>query len=296
MNILDLDRNRGSGKKNLLGGQLFGSSSSVPAELKPLAELHGTLTKAELSVKPTVDNATKEYAKQTDPNTTAPTPPVRAAQLSALIKSLAAAESQVADVIKARHSIIAELEKLITTQKASLATEESQHLDLESQKTEIESKRREVEDHIMQGLSAEDSTPAEDSETVAGGEPARPAPETFTPPPPEAETFTPPDLNPAPPEFTTTTGADPIEEEAPNHEEPPPSVEPPPALEAYSTTSGLGAVHARPESQSPPNMNGVNGGYGSVKRRKLNDEFEAFQSGDAMDGIDDDVAEMLERE
>ncbi|KAI9681932.1 MAG: hypothetical protein M1822_007010 [Bathelium mastoideum] len=288
--IDDLDRNRGSGKKNLLGGQLFGGSNSVPSELKTLAELQGSLTKAELSVKPALDKATKEYAKQTDPNATAPTPPVRAAQLSALIKSLAAAESQVADVIKARHATITELERIITAQKTSLAKEEDQRLSLENQKTETESKRREVEDHIIQGLSAQDMPQTEDSRTVTAGDPTRPAPETFTPPPPEAETFTPPESNPAPPEFTTTTGADLVDEEPPNHEEPPPS------LDTFAPPTVLGMSHPRPESQSPPNMNGVNGGYGGIKKRKLNDEFDAFQTGDAMDEIDDDVAEMLERE
>ncbi|KAL9064462.1 MAG: hypothetical protein Q9157_007820 [Trypethelium eluteriae] len=290
--IDELDRNRGSGKKNLLGGQLFGGSSSIPMELKTLAELQGSLSKADLTARPTLNTATKEYAKHADPDSTAPSPPVRAAQLSTLIKNLAAAESQVADVIKARHATILELEKLIAAQKEALAVEEDQRIKLDSQKAEIEAERREVEDQIRKGLSAHDSaTPTEDVPLVAGEEPTRPAPETLTPPPPEAEIFTPPSLHPAPPEFTTTTGADLIAEQPPSHEEPPPNMDP-----YHATTAVVGMIHPRPQSLSPANVNGVNGGYGTAKKRKLNDEFDAFQSGDAMDGIDDDVAQMLERE
>ena len=275
----------------MLGGQLFGGSSSIPPELKPLAELQGSLSKAELTSEPIIDNAAKEYAKQTEPQTAAPSLPVRAAQLSALIKNLATAESHVSDVIKARQATILELERLITAQKDALTVEGDRRSNLDNQKTEIEAKRREVEDHIMKGLSAQDATPIEEIPQPRAEEPPRPAPETFTPPPPEAETFTPPDLNPAPPELTTTTGADPIRELPPNHDEPAPSLNP---YQATKITAGT--VHPRPESLSPPNVNGVNGGYGITKKRKLNDEFEAFQTGDAMDGIDDDVAQMLERE
>ena len=288
---LELDRNRGSGKKNLLGGQLFGGSNSIPPELKRLAELQGSLSKAELTTKPTADNALKEYAKQTDPNTIAPSPPVRAAQLSTLIKSLAAAESQVADVIKARYAIVVELETMISAQKSALTVEEDQRISIDGQKAEIEAKRREVEDNIMKGLSASDSTPTEDPRTAKSGEPARPAPETFTPPPPEAETFTPPSSSPATREFTTTPSADIVQEEPPSHEGPPPSLDP---MQAGPIAAG--ASHSRPESLSPPIVNGVNGGYGGVKKRKLNDEFDAFQGGNAMDEIDDDVAKMLEGE
>ncbi|KAI9696679.1 MAG: Regulation of nuclear pre-mRNA domain containing protein 1B [Bogoriella megaspora] len=297
--IDELDRNRGSGKKSL-GGQLFGgsSSSSIPTELKQLADLQSSLSKAELYAKPTVDTATNDYNTVNDPNFTTPPPPVHAAQLSALIKTLATAESNVTEVIKIRRDTIAELERMVAAHKPLLEKEETNRYDLETQRTSTEAKKRDVEDAIMQGLSVQDaalltvpsSLPTNTAENGLLEEPTRPEAESFTPPPPETESFTPPLVEDEEPVYTSTTGADFLSDELPpSHEEPAPTSD----LPAMLTT---GTVRTRPESMSPPLHNGGYG-MGGTKKRKLNDEFEAFaQDGDFMEGIDDEVAEMLEKE
>ncbi|EXJ72548.1 uncharacterized protein A1O5_03694 [Cladophialophora psammophila CBS 110553] len=156
--IDEIDKSKGSGgKKTLMGNSLFGSSSSsgaMPKELETLAPLQIAVTKETISARPAIDNAQNEYAKLNDPEAVLPSPPVHAARLSSLIKSLAAAESSVSASIKARKALIADLERILEINKTALAKEEETYLTLESRRASTEAKKREVEDAIIRGLSS----------------------------------------------------------------------------------------------------------------------------------------------
>ncbi|KZF21709.1 DUF618-domain-containing protein [Xylona heveae TC161] len=304
--IDELDKNRSSGKKPALGGSLFSTSSgpSAPMELQPLVPLQLSLSKASMPAKSALSSANSEYDKLMDPATPAPTPPVHAARLSALLKALANAEGAVTESIKARRVLIDGLEKILDTNRAALNADESEELQVSSRKAIIEAKKREVEDGIMRGLSAE-SSPAihgiEEGGATEAVEPERPMVEELTPPPVEALTPTgtpPPEIEQA---ATTTTGADIIHETQPDHTEPPPAF-PPPLIPAIATAnppgsdllSSLAGPFARRHSGNPPN--GTDSGSNKRRRVEENDDFAAFGGGDAMDGLDADVAEMLRRE
>ncbi|KAI9837781.1 MAG: hypothetical protein M1819_006715 [Sarea resinae] len=319
-----LDKNRSAGKKPLLGGSLFANSSgpSAPPEIQPLVPLQTSVSKASVPAKTTLASANTEYDRLTDPSSEVPPPPVHAARLSALLRSLANAEGAVAESIKARRALISGLEKLLNSNRTALAADESAHLELSSRKTSIEAKKREVEDGIMRGLSSAENSPAlhqgngspleAGADTLDGqqsAEPERPYVEELTPPPVESLT---PTGSPPPSAFpiSTSTGADIIHEHAPDHTEPAPAV-PPPLVPANAPTPvasdllsslSLPSYLRGPSSGSPVNGGAVSPGTSSAsaKKRKLMDQGEddissRLGGGDAMDGLDADVAEMLRR-
>ncbi|KAL2431066.1 hypothetical protein ABEF95_003573 [Exophiala dermatitidis] len=200
--IDEIDKSKGSGgKKTLMGNSLFSSSAStgMPKELETLAPLQIAVTKETISARPAIDAAQAEYTKLNDPAAVLPSPPVHAARLSGLIKSLAAAESSVSASIKARKALIADLERILEINKAALAKDEQTYLDLQSRKMSTEAKKREVEDGIIRGLSAVDSSaeapsapggvhsPGLDNNGTGGGAagfaPERPEIEELTPEP-----------------------------------------------------------------------------------------------------------------
>lgn len=155
--IDQVDKSKGSsGKKTLMGQSLFGSNSStgLPKELETLAPLQIAVTKETISSRPAIDTAQTEYVKLNDPDVTLPSPPVHAARLSSLIKSLAAAESSVSASIQARKALVADLERILEINKSALAKDEQTFLELDSRKTSAEAKKREVEDGIIRGLSS----------------------------------------------------------------------------------------------------------------------------------------------
>jgi regulator of Ty1 transposition protein 103 len=205
-----------------------------------------------------VSRANEEFAKMTDPNTPVPTPPVHAARLSALGKTLATAQGAVEASLKARTELVAQLEKLVKSHRNHLEDEESIFTDLKAKREGVEAKKNEVEDGIMRGLSAPSSpdipTPSNNSNsalaTPTNGnvderkELDRPEAEDFTPPPPDrdeiepvaqdegAAAMDPRTARRAQNSFTSTTGAESIHEQPPNFNEPPPAHEPPPAMPA----------------------------------------------------------------
>ncbi|KAK5797980.1 hypothetical protein VI817_004271 [Penicillium citrinum] len=185
--VNEIDKNRFTTKKQPLGGSFFkdSSSGSVPSELQPLVPLQAALTKAAMSSSTSTTTATVESEKLLNPEDQ-PSPPVHAARLTALLKTLANAESSVSEVIKSRKALIDGLEKLLATNRAELTKEESAATQLSEKKTQTEAKRREVEDAIVRDLSYENSggpQPGGD-----GAEYARPEVEALTPPPVEALT------------------------------------------------------------------------------------------------------------
>ena len=299
LNCLDLDKSRSSGRKPLLGGSLFSSSSgpSAPAELQPLVPLQIAVSKAIVTLEGSIPAAKAEFDKLMDPATAAPTPPVHAARLSALLKSLANAEGAVSESIKARLELIGGLEKLLETNRAALSLEQAQHEELSSRRTVVEAKKRDVEDGIMRGLSAEASVATIEgkagSDTQGNGqhdtsaEPERPQVEELTPPPIESLT---PVGSPGPASNTLPSGSDVVPERQ-NQVDSSSATQPPQMLSTaqvgFDLLSSLAVPPARNYMHSPTN---------GFKKRKIEPEFGDFMGGDAMEGLDEDVAELLRAE
>lgn len=261
------------------------------------------VSKAVATTTSAVPTANTEYDKLTDPSKPTPTPPVHAARLSALVKSLASAEGAVSESIKARRGLIEGLEKIIETNRSALTTEEAQKETLTTRKNAIESKKREVEDSIMRGLSA-DSTPAAHGSPLAGssrtnGNPStphedleRPHVEELTPPPPESLT----------PAGSPTTVAK-TEPEA-ETEHPLVSTDPrftsrtPAAAPPQQPTAGADLLSSlsMPPVRHYADPSGTPGG-GPSKKRKVDDDYPDFGTGeDALADLDEDVAELLKQE
>ncbi|KAB8219032.1 RNA polymerase II-binding domain-containing protein [Aspergillus novoparasiticus] len=271
--IDEIDKSRSIGKKPPLGGSLFSSSSgSTPSELQPLVPLQVALSKATVASGASATTANAEYDKMHDPSTPLPTPPVHAARLSQLLKALANAESSVSEVIKSRIALIDGLEKLLETNRSSLAKEQSLATQLSERRSETEAKKREVEDGIMRGLSAENSPAVHLGESE--GEPvARPEVEALTPPPVEALTPVgspknePQDMNFAAQNYTQSH-----------------------APTAGFVLPGFGFTTEAAQNSLQDDPNGLH-----PKKRKVvheEEDYAQFASGD----LDADVAELLQQE
>ncbi|KAH8671893.1 RNA polymerase II-binding domain-containing protein [Tricladium varicosporioides] len=282
--IDELDKTRSSAGKRI-GGSIFSSNTNaVPNELAPIVEPQQTVSKLVLSTRTSTNAASADYDKLTDPNAIVPSAPVHAARLNGLLKTLANAEGAVAESIKARKVLIEGLEKLLDANRVALAADEKQYELLSSRKQEIDNKKRDVEDSIMRGFATNSNpgTPAGPGDGSPGGashSPITPAPE---PDRPEVEALTPPGY----PQ--------------------PPQTEPVPELDLDSANGSVSAAHTIPSPQPPvvgadllsslssPYARSGPGAGGIIKKRKLNvvDDFPDL-GGDAMDGLDADVAEML---
>ena len=305
--VTELDKSRSSSKKPALGGSLFSSSSSgpsAPPEIQPLVSLQIALSKASATTSSAVPSADSEYDRLTDSSKSVPTPPVYAARLSALLKSLASAESAVSASLKARHALVEGLEKLVETNKAAIIAEENQQATLSTRKTAIEGKKREVEDGIMRGIAGGEQSPVSPIADPringrASGTPAtpvdpdRPDIEELTPPPPDNPVKTESD----PATDPVSNGMRPITPQSqqqllpvPSTPQTPAIVPTPPLQAGADLLSSLNVPAVRQYSGSPS-------GGGAVKKRKLDDEAAVFGNGeDAMAGLDDDVAELLRQE
>ena len=334
--ILELDKNRSTARKPMLGGSLFSSSaSSAPPELEPLVPLQNALTKAEVSLATSMSTSDTEYDKLTiNP---APTPPVHAARLHALLKNLASAENAVSESMKARRALIERLENLIMDNKSKLASEEAKLTETSSRKTSIDTKRREVEDGIMRGLTTEGATPPT-SQTSPGTpgmssvngnglshtEPERPTMEQLTPPPvesltpvgsPKAPTMTIPNdyQNPSTPNTNSFNESEPnIQPAYIPQTSPPPHHDLQPGSDILSSLRMPPTPAQVPINRDPRLRHNTNSNSGAAplatsisesaqhptKKRKLaEDEFEGFGGGgDAMADLDDDVAALLRAE
>ena len=268
------------------------------------------VSKAAATTTSAVPTAEAEYDKLNDPSKPTPTPPVHAARLSALVKSLASAESAVSESIKARRNLIEGLEKIIETNRAALATEEAQKDVLTTRKISTEAKKRDVEDGIMRGLSAESTPVAAHGSPISGSrtngnaispmdtgsvEPERPHVEELTPPPPESRTED-ETASPAPAATTNPTNQAPTpfsSDPRLSHPHPPPhpTTTPHPTAGA-DLLSSLSMPQTRPYA-------GLELNHSPQKKRKLgnDDDYPDFGGGeDAMADLDEDVAELLRAE
>ncbi|KAI4185811.1 MAG: hypothetical protein L6R41_003897 [Letrouitia leprolyta] len=306
--IQELDKSRSGKKSGLLGGSLFssGSSSSAPSELQPLIPLQYAVSKANATTNPAISTANAEYDKLADPSKPAPTQPVHAARLHALLKTLSTAESAVAESIKTRQDLVNGLETLLATNRTALEKDRSQLETLRERRETTEKRRREVEDAILRerDVSTSVESPAEGESqsqyvngagraTTSSAEPERPKIEELTPPP--AEFFTPTNS----PRFearelpTASTKYN-LESGANNHHNPTAGPQPQTIAPFASTKS---EQPPPPPRSNDPRVSGPSGGGPSAKKRKLDAEFEGFGAGeDAMAGLDEDVAELLRAE
>lgn len=257
----ELDKARGAPKSGF-GGSPFGASSSVPSEFTPLVSAHQKVSKLSVPLRTLVSSASEEYDKHTDPSTAVPTAPVYAARLHGLLKTLANAESAVAECVKAREDLVSGLEKMLETNRSALESDRNAGAELLKRKEEIEDKKQQVEMAIMRALG-----PAEGNGSPEEGGSVSPPPE---PDRPEMEALTPPALE----------------------DEPVDSLGESPAPEASDDqpTAELGIEAAPNPSLSPHSL--TISTNGSNKRRRVDDGDELPDLGN--DGeIDPEVTEML---
>ena len=189
--INDIDKGRGA--KGKLGGSLFASGGlsdgSVPAEMKDLVNLHTNLAKAAIASEAATTTAANECDQLMSPTAPTPTPPVHAARLNQLLKSLSAAHSSIQTTLAARDALLAGLEKVVNDNRTAREQEEMQIQNLECQRPEIEDRKAKVEDAIMKGISAEEEVNSSASmdhiDSATGGDQdiLRPEIEQLTPPP-----------------------------------------------------------------------------------------------------------------
>jgi len=268
-----IDQTRGSGRKAQLGGTL--SSSSQPpmaSELQPLFGHHTSLTRAETQAG-SAPTALAEDDKLKTSEAAKLTLPVQANRLGAVIKQLANAEGAVAEKVKARKSLLADLEKLLAEHRAKLGADEALLADLSARKTSAQEKKAHVEHQILQSMSSD-------------AEPQRPEDEPLTPPP--VESLTPVG---SPKGFTAELVSSP----------PPPL--PPLAAADHQVPLAAGggaaaravddALHQVPVARSPVNGEGPLSKKRRVGSQMVNDEEAAFASS-MMGDLDDDVAAMLD--
>ncbi|KAI4203103.1 MAG: hypothetical protein LQ350_002151 [Teloschistes chrysophthalmus] len=297
--IVEMDKSRSEKKGGLLGKSLFsggGADATAPSELQPLIPLQIALSKANAAAEPATTTATQDFDKLTDSSKPAPSPPVYAARLSALFKSLSSAESAVAERIKTRQDLVDGLEKLLATNRTALDKEKAQLSTIKERRETIERKKTEVEDAIMRGgAAAATGTFSPLTETSNGnnnntaGEPERPKVEELTPPPTESLTPT------HSPKFHHSEQLPPINNNFTSldhhHQQPYPATSSDPR-----TSTPTIPYHHTPTTQPQPSHDPRHAAP-AAKKRKLEAEFEGFGAGeDAMAGLDDDVAELLRAE
>ncbi|KAL8774284.1 MAG: hypothetical protein Q9209_001035 [Squamulea sp. 1 TL-2023] len=308
--IMELDKSRSGKKTGLLGGSLFSGGSSTapaPSELQAIIPLQVAVSKANASSSPALSSANTEFDKLTDADKPTPSPPVYAARLSALLKSLSSAESAVAESIRIRQDLINGLEDLVASNQAALKKEQSQLTTTTERRETVERKKREVEDAIMSGKStsstpspATDGTSQTNGRTTSSAEPERPQVEELTPPPTDSLTPThspnvPANQDPLVPNsnFDQNDINQPFQH-PPTRPSPQPISSIPLPLEHLPPPqpSSFDPRYAASLPSDPRH-----GASSPAKKRKLDAEFDGFGAGeDAMAGLDDDVAELLRAE
>jgi regulator of Ty1 transposition protein 103 len=279
--LQELDKARGNVKSGF-GGSPFGSNApSVPSEFAPLISAHQTVGKLSVPLKSTVSAANEEFDKQTDPTTAQPSAPVYAARLTGLLKTLANAESAVAECVKAREGLISGLEKLLEANRTALDNDKNAALELAERKQAVEDTKQQVELAYLRVKGSIDGSEvkAEDGSGSPAPEPDRPEMEALTPPP--MESFTPPEMEALTP---------------PNMDDPEPVFQTEPEPELSAAAEATLAAKSEPHSDGPAAYQSVTiSTNGSNKRRRVEDADD-FPDLGADDGIDADVAEMLRKD
>ena len=268
-----IDQARGSGRKAQLGGTLSSSSQPpVASELQSLLGCHASLTRAETQAN-SASTALAEDDKLKSPEAAQLTLPVQANRLGAALKQLANAEGAVAEKVRARAALVAELETLVAAQRAQLRSDEALAAELRARKTAAQDRKAHVEHQILLSMAAD-------------AEPMRPQDEPLTPPPVESLT----------PAGSPAAGAPELAGEPPRL----PPAELPPLSHVTSAFGGGAAartadeaLHQVPVARSPVNGEGPLSKKRRIGSQSVNDEEAAFASS-MMGDLDDDVAAMLD--
>ncbi|KAA8907351.1 RNA polymerase II-binding domain-containing protein [Sphaerosporella brunnea] len=185
---------KGSGpSKSVFGGGLKlgsgflgggGKGPDVPLEFVPLMKTHKEIRDKASSVTIATGTANTEYQKQFDTEHL-PAPPVYAARLSALLKTLDTADSAIKGAIEARKAHIRNIERLLEQSKTALAKDEQTAAELQKKKEKTESTKESVENLIMKDLE-------ESNGNGNGGGDGTPGDKTPDLKSPEIEALTPP--------------------------------------------------------------------------------------------------------
>ncbi|KAH8595007.1 RNA polymerase II-binding domain-containing protein [Bisporella sp. PMI_857] len=275
--IEELDKTRSTTQQNG-GGSLFGSKTGTPVELEPLVKPQQALSKSLLTAKTPLLNAKQDYEKMMDSAAVIPSPPVHAARLNGLLKTLAVAEGAVSESIRARKQLIAGLEKILQTNQATLREEEARFEELSNRRAEVDTKKRDVEISIMRQYGDNNpSTPTESPgmKNSPPAEPDRPEVETLTPP-----TIAHHSVGPVP-EFQLQDSSKQNTSLTSEH-----STRDSTWTQPHESVAGADLLSSLSGSNS---YGGVYGG-GSLKKRKLNPGEEIPDFGDE---LDPDVTAML---
>lgn len=231
-----------------------------------------SVTKLSLPAKTAVSSANQEYDKLMGPDAVVPSAPVYAARLSGLLKTLAQAEGAVEQCVKARRTLVGELQKLLDANRTALLADEAQMDVFEQRRAEAEDRKTEVERAIMAGLPNDEpymTVPHNGGELDGTGD--DPAPLAPEPDQPEVEALTPPSVEPDSP------GQQQQQQE--------------PAMTGLPDMGVLSSLAARYGSASGSVPTSAANGS---KKRRLDDEDDFPDIG--VDGIDADVAETLRRD
>lgn len=258
---------------------MFGPNASlapaIPAELTPLLAPQQNLSKSTIPVKNAITTANAEFDKLLNPTNPPPAPPVQAARLSGLLKSLATAENLVSESMNHRKELIGALDKILATNREALAAEQAQFDDLHARRANIEAQKQEIELAILGGIpsNVKEQSPGDRISGSPVPEPERPAVEALTPPHIQEHD----DFYGDSPRNGNDTGSAPITQPIFQQDRTFPSA---PGIEMLSDLASH--YHAVPLN-------------GSSKKRKIDTNDDLPDLG-ADDGIDADVAEMLRKD
>ncbi|KAI5779690.1 RNA polymerase II-binding domain-containing protein [Geopyxis carbonaria] len=152
----DVDKSKTSGAKGFgglkLGGGFLGgggaSTANVPLELVPIMKTHKDLAEKASSVTISTGTANTEFQKQFDTENLPP-PPVYAARLSSLLKTLDTADHAIKGAIEARKAHIRNIERLLEQSRTALVKDENTAHDIQNKKSRTEQTKNDVENMIV---------------------------------------------------------------------------------------------------------------------------------------------------
>lgn len=138
------------------GGGLLGVGSSsgggsIPLELIPLAKTIKDLSDKNTSITIAIGTANTEYAKHFDAESL-PAPPVYAARLSSLMKTLDTADTAIKGAIEARKAHIRNIERLLEQSKTALERDQKTAADIAAKKQRTAETKDQVETMILQDI------------------------------------------------------------------------------------------------------------------------------------------------
>lgn len=249
------------GGPSLLGGG-GGAGASTPLELVPLMKTYKDVADQTSGVTIATGSANTEFQKQFD-TSNLPAPPVYAARLSSLLKTLDTADTAIKGAIQARKAHIRNIERLLEQSKAALEKDEKTAADLAEKRRKTQETKTEVENMILRDMEENGG----DGEGNAHGRSTTPENRS-----PEIEALTPPHQIQTEPEPPTPASEL-------HHRHSVAAAEPPAPVQFHAGASELLASLAGPLAH-----NGA-----GVKRTSADD-------GNVFEGLDEDLVNMFKNE